>query len=662
MTRPSRQPLWIALPIWAAVATGVCLVWGVGVIDRSRANFEREVRILQGVLTQRVEQHEGVLSSLEALVMMRLGSDQLQTYATAIRARYPQITAIEYCATQTARTACANPRVLAGTVPHDVTARQRALEVALNGPGASITALEAPVFALSQAFTVGTTRHVFTLWIDGSRWLRTDERPSPDVAFRVMHATNGQTLFAPETTAQTIGLEARLLPRFTLDKRFGSASQPYTLRGERQFRALELPVLPMLAFLIGSAGLAGVAVRVVQGLQRAQNARRQAEAALSLERVRAQGTVQSVSDAIIAFGQDGVISLVNPAAQTLLGNDPTGKPVQNVIQLKATLSQRPLDDVFKAFWLEPHTTELPEGTALVDTNGQERLIEGTLSPLHDEHGRVSGAVFTCRDLGPFRRRMLEALEASEQRLREHEAMLAHVARVSTTGEIASGIAHELNQPLTAILSHAQASLRLLEETEPDLIQVRRSLGASAEQAKRAGEIIRRMRALVTKTPLRREPTDLIQLWRNVRVLTEHELRQAGIALRLQLPETPLRAEADAIQLEQVMHNLVRNAIEALEHLPASQRILEIAAGQNGNALWFRVRDHGPGIAPEILPRLFAPFTTSKASGMGLGLSLSLTLMQGMGGTLTAENHPDGGASFSLHLPALAPTPVGHAQT
>lgn len=639
---------------WLALGLGVCGFWLASATGRVRAAFDQDARILHRILSQRTEQHEAVLSSLAALERTGVSGATLVGFAAAMRERYPQIQAVRRCAP--AALGC-GARWLSGAGAPDPTLEGRVVAAALAAPAQQPIAVIAdpqhPRFVLAQA--AGSA--VFALWVDSQRFAGTAEFVQPDSSFDLLLTRGGAALFEPPRPRAVGGLEATLLPQLSAEKALGSASQPFWLRAERQVRLWELPLLPMLAFLAGGALLTLLLLRSAFAVGEARRERLEAQQALQRERARAEGTVRAVSDALLTFDGAGVVTLANPAAWALLGSEAglLGRPLRQVVRLQAapgTPGQRPLGDFLDDFWRDPRVAELPEGTTLLDSRGQTRLVEGALSPLHDELGRPTGAVLALRDLGPFRRRMMEALEHSERRLREHEALLAHAGRVGTLSEIAAGVAHELNQPLTAILSQNQASLRLLSEEESDLGLVRRSLAASAEQAKRAGQILDRLRAHLARQPLKRDAVDLRQVVDNVRLLAEHELRGRGILLEADLGAGPLRVEGDAIQIEQILHNLLRNAIEALGEAPPEQRRIVIGAGRAGDQLRLEVRDFGPGIAPEVLPQLFTPFVSGKRGGLGLGLSLSQTLSQSMGGDLRGENAPGGGARFELRLPAV----------
>lgn len=623
-------------------------------VSQSRGAFEQEIRILQRVLSQRSEQHEAVLSSLIALENSKVAKTTLADFANQMRSRYPQIELIENCTIPVQKKfSCSrfNPSNLEPTLA------QQALDATLKLDLAQPVAVssffknfpEHPRFVLSQA----TKKSVFIVWIDANRYVNPQEF-SKDVNLELRTSLAGNILFQRLGTLAQANLP---LPQFQLTKTLGSSFQPFVLSAKRQFQTRELPLLWMTFFLLTGAILSWWLARVLLLTRVAQLERVKAELALGHERARAQGTVQAVSESLVTCDRNGKITLLNPAAEKLLvleASTGLGRDMSQVLNFRATLGGQPLGTFLANFWQKPQVMDLPEGTTLLSGDQQAILVEGSLSPLYDLQGQLAGAVLACHALGSFRKRMLEALEQSERRVREHEAMLAHVGRVSTLSEIAAGIAHELNQPLTAILSQNQASLRLLEEEDQtNHSLIRRSLNASAEQARRASQILERLRAHVSQQPLQCERIDLHQLIENVRVLTEHELLERGIRLEKHLEAGLLEVEGDSIQLEQVLHNLVRNAIEAVAGLNPDQKIIQILGVKYANTIQIKVRDFGHGISPEVLPGLFTPFVSSKKSGLGLGLSLSQTLAQSMGGQLTGENIDSSGACFTLTLPALA---------
>lgn len=251
--------------------------------------------------------------------------------------------------------------------------------------------------------------------------------------------------------------------------------------------------------------------------------------------------------------------------------------------------------------------------------------------------------------------LLVAAAAAWQRSRaeahrqQEQARLATMARLGTLGEMAAGIAHELNQPLTAILAQTRAAQRLLDD-EDERPAVRHALLASAEQAKRAADIISRMRALVQpRSPARREALDPDALVASLLFLREAELARLGIRLAWNNASPGARPLGDRVALEQILHNLVQNAADALAGTNGT-RLIQLEGRADGDEYRFTVSDTGPGIAADALPRLFAPFYTTREQGMGLGLALCETLAGSMDGRIAARNLKPSGACFTVSLP------------
>lgn len=246
-----------------------------------------------------------------------------------------------------------------------------------------------------------------------------------------------------------------------------------------------------------------------------------------------------------------------------------------------------------------------------------------------------------------RRATVQAHE--RQQAQEHQLRLEHAARVNSMGELASGIAHELTQPLTALLSQSQAGLRLAEYNPPDRAALAGVLEANVRQARRAADILGRLRAYVSKSPTKPQPTDLNRIAAEVASLLGADLRDKGIMLGIVPSAGPATVLADPIELEQVLHNLVRNAADAIEASGRGDRVT-VAVSTEGERARVHVSDNGPGVPADVLPHLFEPFYSTKPAGMGLGLPLCETLVERFGGSIEAGNNPDGGASFTVTLP------------
>ena len=249
------------------------------------------------------------------------------------------------------------------------------------------------------------------------------------------------------------------------------------------------------------------------------------------------------------------------------------------------------------------------------------------------------------------RRSRRQIRQQQQRalLLANETRLAHASRVNGMGQMASGIAHELAQPVTALLSQSQAALRALESDKPALVQ--QALQANVREARRAGDILQRMRGYMSNAPSELQRVDLAALVAQALLLLDGAARQEHIELAWQPPGQPWLVRADPVALEQVLHNLVRNAFDALKDCGREQGRVEITLRQHGGEAELRVRDNGPGIEPAVAQRIFEPFFTTKPSGMGLGLPLCATLMEHLGGRLEYVAG-QGGACFALYLPLL----------
>ncbi len=228
--------------------------------------------------------------------------------------------------------------------------------------------------------------------------------------------------------------------------------------------------------------------------------------------------------------------------------------------------------------------------------------------------------------------------------------LGQVARLNTLGELAAGMAHELNQPLTAVMASTQAARRLLADDPPELGTARDAMDQAVEQARRASDVVGRLRRAIERPDLSGQPqaVDLAEAVRRALYLLEPECQRRGVAPVVEAV-APVAVLADPVALDQIIHNLLMNALQALEQSPADRTLTVRVTRQ---APWGRldVADTGPGIAPEVLPRIFEPFFSTRAGGLGLGLSLSETLALHMGGALAARPNEPCGAVFTLTLP------------
>ena len=253
------------------------------------------------------------------------------------------------------------------------------------------------------------------------------------------------------------------------------------------------------------------------------------------------------------------------------------------------------------------------------------------------------------------------LRQREERNRAQDLLrLGAVARLNTLGELAAGMAHELNQPLTAVLANTQAASRLLAEDEPELATARQAMEQAVGQARRASAVLGRMRSLVEQPGLGAalQPLVLQDAVRRALHLLEPELARRQVQPQLLAPAAALVVQAEPVALDQIIHNLLMNALQALERSTGERRlIVSLSLAPDGSRASLSVQDNGPGLAPEVLPHLFEPFFTTREGGLGLGLSLCETLAGAMAGSITARNATPAGAEFVLSLPLATTTPA-----
>ena len=242
---------------------------------------------------------------------------------------------------------------------------------------------------------------------------------------------------------------------------------------------------------------------------------------------------------------------------------------------------------------------------------------------------------------------------SEQNLQQAQAELAHIARVTTMGELAASIAHEVNQPLAAVVANANASLRWLGASEPSVDEARAAINRIAREGNRAADVIGRIRSLLKKSPPHVGALDMNELVNDVLMLTNHEIRRHSVSLRTELaPELP-RVRGDSVQLRQVILNLVMNAIEATSAAPEGPReLIVLSQKQPPDAVAVAVRDSGVGIEPAHIDQIFRPFFTTKSSGMGMGLAIARSAVESHGGRLWATPNSGRGATFQFSVPAM----------
>ena len=366
----------------------------------------------------------------------------------------------------------------------------------------------------------------------------------------------------------------------------------------------------------------------------------------STETLREQAALLDLThDTVFVRDVNDVITYWNRGAEELYGrtrNEAVGK---NSHDLNQTVFPAPFEDI-KA---ELIRTGRWDGE-LIHTrrDGTKVVVASRWSLQRDGQGRPAGTLETNNDITE-RKRAEEALQRSQ-------AELAHVTRVTTLGELAASIAHEINQPLAAIVADANACLNWLAADRPDLDSVREALAAIMKDGDRAAEVITRIRALLSRSSVPHEPCDLAGVIREVHPLVRPELGRHGITLEMSLATDVPAVMGDRIQLQQVLLNLLMNAAEAVREVPPQRRRLVVRSTvedrDDGPWAVVAVEDAGVGFGEDEAGRLFEAFYTTKADGLGMGLSISRSIIDNHRGRLWATANPDHGATFHLVLPGI----------
>jgi two-component system sensor kinase FixL len=293
--------------------------------------------------------------------------------------------------------------------------------------------------------------------------------------------------------------------------------------------------------------------------------------------------------------------------------------------------------------------EFPAGRATLDG----RRDDGSTFPAEIAWARLDppaneGFLVTVRDATDRRR--------AEEQLRERDAALARAMRFAVAGELASALAHELNQPITALVSYLQASEILSTHFVSEDGRLQTTLSKAAQEALRASEVLRRLRNFYQGGALKLETVQVPAACHAVVRAFQDRLRRADASLVMRLDPSIPEVQGDSTQLEIVLHNLLANAIDAVTQVERSSRRIELYAAHADGMVTLRVEDSGPGVAPDVAQKLFEPFVTSKPDGMGLGLAISRSLIRARGGELScAPSRTLGGASFTVRLPIEIPT-------
>ena len=358
-----------------------------------------------------------------------------------------------------------------------------------------------------------------------------------------------------------------------------------------------------------------------------------------------QSILDTVPDAMIVIDERGVMQSFSAAAERLFGYGPEEVIGKN-IKIMMPSPYRENHDGYLARYL--HTGErriIGIGRVVV---GERK--DGSTFPMELSVGEMKSG--NQRYFTGFIRDLSER-QKTEARLQELQSELVHISRLTAMGEMASTLAHELNQPLSAIANYMKGSRRLLEDsTDERSVMIREAMDSAAAQAMRAGQIIRHLRDFVSRGESERRVESVAKLVEEASALALVGAKDQGIRVRFQFSRSHDLVLADKVQIQQVLLNLIRNAIEAMQDTEKRELVLSTDLVEDNTMLIISVADTGAGIAPEIASQLFQPFVTTKRQGMGVGLSISRTIIEAHGGKIWVEPNPAGGTFFRFTVRAV----------
>ena len=350
--------------------------------------------------------------------------------------------------------------------------------------------------------------------------------------------------------------------------------------------------------------------------------------------------VESSDDAILSKTLDGTITTWNAGAERMYGYPASEIVGQHVTTLVPADLKKEVAGILEQIERGESVDHLE--TVRVTRDGRRLDVSLTISPIRDEHMVIVGASTIARDI--------TARKKAEAEAREQRAELAHLSRVTMLGELSGSLAHELNQPLGAILRNTEAAELFLQEPAPDLDELRAILADIRKDDERAGAVIDRMRSLVKRRDIEHSPLDLNVLAREVISLVQPDADSHKVRLALEPASSLPPVLGDRVQLQQVLLNLLLNAIQAVNECATDRRRVTVRVKPADTQVEVVVSDTGHGIPTDKLARLFEPFFTTKPNGMGMGLPISRTIMKAHLGSICAENDPAGGARFCFTLP------------
>lgn len=361
---------------------------------------------------------------------------------------------------------------------------------------------------------------------------------------------------------------------------------------------------------------------------------------------RYAATLSSIGDAVIATDNQARITFMNGVAEALTGwslKEAQGQYLQAVFRIVNEDTRDPMEDPITKVLRSGQVVALANHALLIAREGEQFPLDDRAAPIIDDSGAVTGAVLVFRDMSERRR--------SEEALRLVQGELARVARLTTVGELAVSIAHEINQPLAAVVTNASAALNFLNRSSPDLEEARKILGDILSDASRGADIIRSLQSLASKSGPSYVNLRIDDVVAEVLVILQGELHRLGVVVRSDLNTAEVMLMADRVQLQQVLLNLIMNAIEAMQDGASRIPTLSISSSlSDGRFVVVEIQDNGSGINDTTLDRVFDPFFTTKDNGMGMGLSICRTILEAHGGRVTVARAGGHGTVARILIP------------
>jgi two-component system sensor kinase FixL len=352
--------------------------------------------------------------------------------------------------------------------------------------------------------------------------------------------------------------------------------------------------------------------------------------------------LETVPDAMIVIDDRGKMQSFSTAAERLFGYRAGEVLGQNVKILMPSPYREAHDGYLERYERTGERRIIGIGRVVV---GERK--DGSTFPMELSVGEMRSS--NARYFTGFIRDLTER-QRTDARLQELQAELVHISRLTAMGEMASALAHELNQPLSAIANYMKGSRRLLEaRTDPEAAQVREAMNKAAEQSQRAGQIIRRLRDFVARGETERRVESLKKLVEEASALALVGAKEHGVRVTFHIDAAGDAVLVDKVQIQQILLNLIRNAVEAMDQSDRRELLIATRA-QAAGLVEISVADSGPGIAPEIASQLFQPFVTTKPLGMGVGLSISRSIVESHGGHIRCEPNAGGGTVFRFTVP------------